>query len=188
MADPAVQILAVCGSLRRTSRNRALLGVALELAPPSLAIRPHEIGGIPPYDGDVEAQGFPEPVRAFREAIRAADGLLLVTPEYNHSIPGVLKNALDWASRPPDMPFRGKPGGIMGASDGPIGTARCQSHLRQVLFTLGVHTMVHREVLVARVQDKVDGEGRLIDEQTRELVAKYMAAFAGFVGYQRSQG
>lgn len=175
------RILAFCGSLRRRSFNRAILRTAIESAPPSLAFEEFELGEIPPYNGDVEAEGFPPPVDAFREAIRAADGLFVATPEYNHSIPGVLKNALDWASRPPDMPFPGKPAGVIGASNGLIGTARCQAHLRQVFQTLGLHTMVHGEVLVSRAQDQIDDQGRLTNDRTREVIAKYVASYAGWV-------
>jgi chromate reductase len=182
MSAPPYRILTICGSLRRNSRNRAILAAAIELAPPSLAFEAFELHDIPLYNGDVEQEGFPAPVAALRDAIRAADGLLIVTPEYNHSIPGLLKNALDWASRPPEMPFRGKPAGVMGGSNGFIGTARCQAHLRQVLFTLGVRQMVHGEVLVSRAQDKINAEGRLADDKTREVIGRYMADFAQWVG------
>jgi chromate reductase len=185
MSDTPLRILAVCGSLRRASYNRALLRTAIELAPPTLTFIQHEIGDIPLYNGDVEAEGFPPPVVAFREAIRAADGLLFVTPEYNHGIPGVLKNAIDWASRPPDMPFRRKPGGLMGASDGPIGTARCQATLRQTMQTLGIRTMVHGEVLVTFAPQKFTEDLQLTDGDTRKHVARYLASYAQWVARMR---
>lgn len=181
MPESTITILAICGSLRRASYNRALLRVAIEVAPPDVAITPHEIAEIPLYNGDVEDEGFPVPVEGLRDAVRAADGVLFVTPEYNHGIPGVLKNAIDWASRPPSLPFRGKPGGLMGASDGPIGTARCQPLLRQTMQTLGMRTLVHPEVLVTFCKEKFDAEGRLTDETTRKHVAKYVAALAEWV-------
>ena len=174
-------ILALSGSVRQGSFNRSLLRAAIELAPPGLTFSFAEFGTFPIYSGDIEAEGTPADVVAFQEAVRAADALLIVSPEYNHSIPGGLKNAIDWASRGRPLPFRGKLAGVMGASDGMVGTARMQPVLRDVLWTLGVTVYPHPEVLVARMQDKVDPEGRLVDQKTREVVAKYMAGFAAWV-------
>ncbi len=128
-----VRILGIAGSLRRGSFNAATLRVAQELAPAGMTIEHFDIAPIPLYNEDVRQQGFPPPVEDLRARIKAADGLLIVTPEYNYSIPGVLKNAIDWASRPPEQPFDGKPIGIMGASGGALGTARAQSPLAAML-------------------------------------------------------
>ena len=128
----ALQILGFAGSLRRESFNRALLRAAQELAPADLSISVFDLTPIPSYNGDVEAAGDPEPVTAFKGALRQADGLLIATPEYNYSVPGVLKNAIDWASRPSgNSPLRGKPAMLMGATPGSSGTMRAQLALRQ---------------------------------------------------------
>lgn len=135
-----IRVFGISGSLRKGSYNTALLRAAKELAPEGMQIEIYEgLGAIPPYNEDVREQGWPEPVRELRERIAAADALLVVTPEYNYSIPGVLKNAIDWASRPPNPPMAGKPAAIMGASGGNFGTARAQLHLRQIFTFLDVH-------------------------------------------------
>src|SRR5215470_8780267 len=126
-----------------------------------------DLRGIPLYDGDVEAAGFPERVLRFRDRIADADALLIVTPEYNYSMSGVLKNAIDWASRPPDQPFRGKPVAIAGASMGGFGTARAQYHLRQTCVYLDMHPLNTPEVFVSTAHQKVDSAGRLTDEPAR---------------------
>ena len=138
MADaPSVNVLGFAGSLRKGSFNRMLLRAAVELAPPAMTIETIELDSIPLYNGDVEAQGDPEPVAEWKDAIRRADAILVVTPEYNYGIPGVLKNAIDWASRPPGKSvLNGKPAAIMGASPGGFGSVRAQLQLRQVfVFT-----------------------------------------------------
>jgi len=183
-AQPSLplRILGIAGSLRPGSYNRALLRAAQELAPEGMSIVTFDLDAIPPYNADVEAQGFPAPVVTFKKAIAEADALLIATPEYNHSIPGVLKNALDWASRPPGKsPLDGKPAAIMGASTGAIGTARAQQHLRLVCSYVNLLVMNLPEVLVARAQDKIDANGRLTDEATRQFVAKFLQAFAQWV-------
>ena len=134
-----LRILGFAGSLRKESFNRSLVRAAQELAPPNMTIDIFDLAGIPLYNGDVEAEGEPNPVAIFKQAIRAADALLIATPEYNHGVPGVMKNAIDWASRPArQAPMDGKPVGIIGASPGLTGTARGQSQLRQAFeFTGG---------------------------------------------------
>jgi chromate reductase len=170
-------ILGVAGSLRRGSYNRALLRAAQELLPEGMTLELFDLRDIPPYDMDVEQQGLPTPVVAWKEAIRRADALLIATPEHNWSVPGVLKNAIDWASRPPgDNVFQGKPVAIMGASTGLYGTVRAQLHLRQVLASVDAYVLNRPQVLVARAQDKFDAEGRLIDEPTRALVRNLLTA------------
>jgi hypothetical protein len=122
-----IRVFAYCGSLRKGSFNRMALRAAEELAPEGMSFESCDIGDIPLYNEDVRQQGFPAPVEKMRERIRAADAILFVTPEYNYSIPGVLKNAIDWASRPPDQPFAGKPAALMGATPSMLGTARAVS-------------------------------------------------------------
>lgn len=182
MSD-AVRVLGVAGSLRAGSYNRSLLRAAVELAPPGMEIE--TFGGlreIPPFDTGVEAAGDPAPVAAWKEAIRIADGLLFVTPEYNYGIPGLLKNAFDWASRPPGKsPLNRKPAGIMGVSGGNSGTARAQLALRQSFVFTETYGMLRPEVLVPRGAEKFDAEGRLTDERTREAVRKFLAAFSGWI-------
>jgi chromate reductase len=170
-----VRVLGFSGSLRRGSYNTALLRAAAELAPDGMVLETFDLASIPLYNEDIRSEyGFPEAVAAFRERIAAADALLIVTPEYNHSVPGVLKNALDWASRPPDAPLNEKPAAIMGASTGIGGTGRAQEHLRQVLTFMNVYPVNKPEVLVARAPEKFDTAGRLVDGATRQYVAQLL--------------
>lgn len=184
MTDTPFNVLGIAGSLRQGSYNRALLRAAIELAPPQLRITVFEgLREIPLYDGDVDAAGTPAPAQHLKDAIAAADGLLVVTPEYNYSIPGVLKNAIDWASRPADKtPLRDKPTGIIGASMGNFGTVRAQLALRQVFVFTGTPAMLKPEVLVTRAQEKFDAEGVLTDAPTREHLARYLHALADWIG------
>ena len=178
----ALQILGFAGSLRRESFNRALLRAAQELAPTDLSITVFDLTSIPSYNADVEAAGDPEPVAAFKSELGHADGLLIATPEYNYSVPGVLKNAIDWASRPPaNSPLRGKPAMLMGVSAGASGTMRAQLALRQSFVFTQTLAMLQPEVLVARGQEKFDAHGRLTDERTRENLRKALRAFADWV-------
>jgi chromate reductase len=150
-----LRVCGLAGSLRKASYNRALLRAAQELAPPDLEIVTFDrLGELPPYNADVEAQGDPEPVAALKEAIGAAAGLLIVTPEYNFGVPGVLKNAIDWASRPPrNSVLSGKPTAVIGASPGMLGTARAQMSLRQSLVFTNTPVMLQPEILVGRAKD-----------------------------------
>ncbi len=172
----AISVLGFAGSLRKGSYNAAVLRAAVELAPAEMKLETFDLHGIPLYDGDVEAQGLPEPVRRFRERIAAADALLIVTPEYNYSMAGVLKNAIDWASRPPNQPFAGKPVAIAGASMGGFGTARAQYHLRQTCVYLDMIPLNKPEVFVSAAHQKVDAEGRLSDEPSRAAVRALLEA------------
>jgi chromate reductase len=176
-----VSILGIAGSLRRGSFNAATLRVAQELAPARVTIESFDIAPIPLYNEDVFQQGFPAPVEDLRARIKAADGLLIVTPEYNYSIPGVLKNAIDWASRPPDQPFDGKPIGLMGASPGTHGTSRAQYHLRQCFVFLNGLVMNRPEVMIPVAQGKFDANGALTDQTTRDFIAAHLAAFEAWV-------
>lgn len=174
-----IRVLGFAGSLRSGSYNRALLRAAQELAPEGMTIEITGIGDLPFYNRDVEEEGDPEPVQRFKAAIREADAVLIATPEYQHGLPGVLKNALDWASRPPgDSPLQGKVVGMMGASTSMVGTARAHLQLRQTL-TYNQSRMVARpEVLVANAPEKFDEEGRLTDEKAREFIQKHLKALA----------
>lgn len=174
-----IRVLGFAGSLRSGSYNRALLRAAQELVPEGMTIEITGIGDLPFYNRDVEEEGDPEPVQRFKAAIREADAVLIATPEYQHGLPGVLKNALDWASRPPgDSPLQGKVVGMMGASTSMVGTARAHLQLRQTL-TYNQSRMVARpEVLVANAPEKFDEEGRLTDEKTREFIQKHLKALA----------
>jgi chromate reductase len=175
----ALRILGFAGSLRAGSYNRALLRAAQELAPPDMAIEIFDLAPIPLYNADVEAKGDPDGVAAFKQAIRQADGVLMVTPEYNHGVPGVMKNAVDWASRPPrEAPLDRKPIGIIGASPGITGSARGQSQLRQAFEFTNSYAMPQPEVLVFKAHEKFDAEGRLTDEPTRAFLQKYLSALA----------
>jgi chromate reductase len=176
------EIAGFAGSLRRASFNRALLRAAQELAPSNLRIRAHDLDPIPLYNADVEAAGAPPAVVELRSAVRAADGVLIATPEYNHGVPGVLKNTIDWLSRPPrGSSLDGKPAAIMGASPGRTGTARAQSQLREAFVFTNTYALTQPEVLVARAHEKFDSEGRLIDLATREFLTKFLLRFVQWV-------
>ncbi|HWH17381.1 MAG TPA: NAD(P)H-dependent oxidoreductase [Allosphingosinicella sp.] len=180
MAD-TLRILGIAGSLRRDSYNKALLRAAKELAPADMGIEIFDLAGVPLYNGDVEAEGDPEAVAAMKEAIREADGVLLATPEYNHGVPAVMKNAVDWASRPPrQAALNGKPVAIMGASPGITGTARGQSQLRQAFEFTNSFCMPQPELLLFKAHEKFDSEGRLTDEVTRRFLGQFLAAFAAW--------
>jgi chromate reductase len=179
MSEPLV-FLGISGSLRKGSFNTALLRAAIELAPPDVTIETADISPFPPYNEDVHQAGMPAPVTAFRAAIKRADALLFVTPEYNYSVPGVLKNAIDWASRPPDQPFAGKPMAVMGASGGPGGTMRAQYHLRQIGVFLDMHPINKPEVFVRGAGQMFDASGKLTDQATRDLVGKLLVALAAW--------
>jgi len=179
MSNPvSIHVLGFSGSLRKGSYNTALLAAAADFLPGGMTLETFDLSPIPLYNEDVRAAGYPGPVRAFRERIAAADAILIATPEYNFSMPGVLKNALDWASRPPDPPLSGKPVAIMGASTGNFGTVRSQLHLRQVCVYTNMLPVNKPEVLVSRAQEKFDAEGRLTDETTRGFVRDLLAALA----------
>ena len=176
-----IRIAGISGSLRKGSYNAALLRAAVELAPPGVHVETLGIRDVPPYDDDVRAAGLPPSVAALREAIARADGVLIVTPEYNYSIPGQLKNAIDWASRPPQQPFAGKALALMGASGALGGTIRAQLHLRQVAIFLDMHPLNKPEVFVRNAASVFDAEGRLVDEPTRTTVRQAMEALDRWV-------
>lgn len=191
MGNDHFRILGIPGSLRRASYNRGLLRAARELAPRDVEIELMDLADIPLFNADVEASGDPEPVREFKERIRSANALLIATPEYNYSIPGVLKNAIDWASRPPaDSVLRHKPIALMGASTGRFGTARAQLALRQVFVFTDSFLLVKPELMVSGAAQLFDAEGNLRDEETRRRIRGLIEAlmdWAARVEPQRDQ-
>lgn len=167
-------LLGFAGSLRDGSYNRALLDTAAELTPSGVTMETFDLDPIPFYDADVEAQGDPEPVAELKRRIDDADGVFITTPEYQHGIPGVLKNALDWASRPPGQsPLKSKPVAIAGASPSPVGTARAQLQLRRTLLYLDADIVAKPEVLVASAPDRFK-DGRLVDEAGRKFLGELL--------------
>jgi chromate reductase, NAD(P)H dehydrogenase (quinone) len=178
-------IIGISGSVRRASFNAALLRAAIEAAPSTVAIETASIESIPLYNGDEEAaNGIPQPVRALKERIAIADGLLLVTPEYNNSIPGVLKNAIDWLSRPAsDIPrvFGGRAVAMMGATPGRGGTTLAQAAWLPVVRVLGMRPWFGRTLYVANAGGAFDKDGKLLDEQVRKQLTAFTAGFAEFV-------
>lgn len=175
-----LRVLGLSGSLRRGSYNTALLKAAAELAPERMTVEIADLSGIPLYNDDMYQQGFPAAVEKLRERIRAADALLIATPEYNYSVSGVLKNAIDWVSRPPEQPFDGKPVAILGASMGALGTARAQYHLRQTLVFLNAHPLNRPEVFVGSAAQKFTSDGRLADPVARELIGQLLEKLAAW--------
>jgi chromate reductase len=174
-----IKVLGISGSLRRGSYNSAALRAAQALAPEGMRIEIAEIGSFPLYNDDERvAHGYPPAVATFRRQIAESDALLFVTPEYNYSVPGVLKNAIDWGSRPPDQPFNGKPVAIMGAATGMIGSARAQYHLRQMLVFLNAFPLNKPEVMISMAASKFDAEGNLTDEATRGFIRQLLEALA----------
>ncbi len=177
-----IALLGLVGSLRKASLNRALLRAVGELLPAHVSLTTWDrLGEIPPYDGDVEAKGMPEPVVSLGAAIKAADALVIATPEYNYSIPGQLKNAIDWVSRGQPAPIRGKVLGIVGASMGMSGTMRAQYHLRQCCVFLDMKPMNQPEILLPRAQERFDAEGKLTDGGTRKLLEAFGVSLAAWV-------
>ena len=180
-------IAGISGSLRKGSLNAALLEACAAAAPENITLSIGTIKGIPLYDGDVEmADGIPPAVVALKTIVASADGLLIVTPEYNNSIPGVLKNAIDWMSRGGDMKavFGGKPVAIAGASPGGFGTILSQNAWLPVIKALGATPWNGGRLLVSRANTRFDAEGKLMDEKTQAEIAAFMADFGTFVAHQ----
>lgn len=178
--EKQIKILSFAGSLRKGSYNKALVRAAVELAPENVAMEVFDLEGIPPYNQDLENTP-PEKVTEFKEKIKSADALLIATPEYNYSVSGVLKNAIDWASRPKTgNPLEGKPVAIMSASIGRLGGARAQYHLRQSFIFLNMHPVNQPEVMLPSAADNVDANGRLTNEQTRELIRQLLEALVAW--------
>ena len=175
-----ISILGFAGSLRKGSYNKALLRAALELLPEDAELEIFDLEGIPPYNQDLD-NNLPPRVREFKEKIRTADAILVATPEYNYSMAGVLKNAIDWASRPPgDNSFEGKPAAIISASIGMLAGARAQYHLRQTFVFLDVHPINRPEVMVPFAADKIDANGKVTDEKTRQKIKESLKSLVAW--------
>ena len=173
MSKP-VRVLGIAGSLRRKSYNRAALRAATQLVPDGATIDIFELDGIPGFNQD-EEQNPPVKVVDLKRRIREADAILIVTPEYNYSVPGLLKNAIDWASRPyGDSAWNGKPAAIMGASIGAIGTARAQYHLRQMFVFLNMYPINLPEVMIGNASERFDANGNLTDDATKEFIRQLL--------------
>ncbi|MBY6186899.1 NAD(P)H-dependent oxidoreductase [Marinobacter hydrocarbonoclasticus] len=176
-----ISVLALCGSLRKASLNRQLMMCALDLAPRQVEFRLGDISALPLYNADVEAQGFPQAAINLHQKLRASDAVLIVTPEYNYSIPAPLKNAIDWLSRFDPQGFDNKPVAIMGASPGRLGTARCQYHLRQVMVSLNAWVMNQPEIMVRDAHLAFDADGKLTDPQLQKRVQQLLASLVSMV-------
>ena len=170
-----IAVLGICGSLRKGSYNMATLRTAIALKPPNMTVTVADISQIPLYNEDVRQQGFPPPVETLRRQIAEADALLFACPEYNYSMTGVLKNAIDWASRPPDQPFAGKPCAIIGAAAGMAGSARAQYDLRRSCVFVDLRPLNKPEVLIGQAQNKFDADGNLTDEAAKGFIGDLMA-------------
>jgi chromate reductase len=183
MTQSPLQCVTLLGSLRHASYNAAIARALPALAPEGLAVTSlGSIGDLPLYNADLQAQGMPPAVLAMAEAIAKADGVIIVTPEYNYSIPGGLKNAIDWISRLPSQPLAGKPVAIQSASPGALGGARAQYHLRQTLVFLDAIVLNKPEVMVSHVASKVDATTlELTDQPTRDFITTQLTAFATFI-------
>ena len=186
MSKPVI-ILGFAGSLRKDSYNKALLRAATKLAPKGTRLEIFDLEGIPLFNQDLEGR-MPEKVKEFKAKIMGADALLIATPEHNYSVPGVLKNAIDWASRPPgDNSFEGKPVAIMSASPGILGGARAQYHLRQVLVSLNMHAINRPEVIVASADEKIDENGNLTDEKTKKKIERLLESLVAWTKLLKSK-
>jgi chromate reductase len=171
----ALHILGISGSLRKASFNTAALRVAGELLPPDCTFEIAKIDDLPFYNEDLRVNGsFPAPVERLREQIAKADALLFAVPEYNYSLPGVLKNAIDWASRAPNQPFDWKPFGIVGAATGVLGTVRAQMALRHMMIGLNAYPVNVPQVMIAGAAQKFDAEGKLTDQASRDLISQHL--------------
>lgn len=179
--------LGIAGSLRKQSFNRAALRAAQQIAPPDTRVEIFELAGIPPFNQDEENHP-PEEVTQLKQRIRAADAVLIVTPEYNYSVPGVLKNAIDWASRPyGDSAWEGKPVAVMGASIGSLGSGRAQYHLRQSFVFLNMYPLNRPEVMIANAASRFDQQGNLTDKDTRDHIRKLLEALAEWTRHHQKR-
>jgi len=185
VSTPRLRIAGLCGSLRAESLNRKALKLAASMMSAGTEVDVLDIRDVPMFDGDVLAAGVPESVRALAQRVRDADGVLIATPEYNFSIPGVLKNALDWLSRGDNQPFNGKPVAILSASPGPLGGARVQYDLRKVLLFLNASVLVKPEVFIGGAASKFSASGECTDEATGTFVQQQMDAFTAWIAATR---
>jgi chromate reductase, NAD(P)H dehydrogenase (quinone) len=184
MSDKALNVISICGSLRKGSYNRMVMNLLPGYAPANLKItEAPPFADFPLYNADVQnSSGFPEPVQKLAEAVRAADGVIFVSPEYNFSIPGGLKNAIDWVSRVPNQPFVGKPVTMLSATGGMLGGGRMQYDLRRCMIFLDAMTMNKPEIFIGNAPARIDDKtGQIKDEQTVAFIKQQMAAFAKFI-------
>lgn len=182
MSQSTLSVLAIAGSLRKASFNRMALEVAKGLAPDGMSITIFEgLGDIPLYNEDLRGGDDPAAAVALADAVRAADAVLIATPEYNYSIPGALKNAIDWASRAPEQPFKDKPLAIMGAAMGALGTARAQYHLRQCFVFLEANVLNRPEVFIGGAHTKFDENGALNDDVAKDLITQQLVALKAWI-------
>lgn len=180
-----MKILGISGSLRAQSFNTALLRAAAKLLPAHVSFELAHIGDMPLYEDDLRQEGYPAPVQRLREQVRDADAIWIATPEYNFSYSGVLKNAIDWVSRPPEQPFLGKPVALMGATTGMLGTARAQYHLRQVFVFLNSYVLNTPEVFVGLAKSKFNEQLELVDEASLKVLAQHAEAFVKWIEKMR---
>lgn len=181
-----MKLLVICGSLRSGSFNRAICNTLPELAPDGCSVElSPDFGDLPIYNADDQnTQGFPTRVTKIADGIRAADGIVIVSPEYNFSVPGGLKNALDWISRLPEQPFRNKPVALQSAAAGMLGGARMQYHLRQIMVFLEARVFTKPEVFVSFAKSKVDESGeKIADAATRDMIRAQLSAFSATIGH-----
>jgi len=184
MADKAIAVITICGSLRKGSYNRIVMEALPKLAPAGMNIAESPpISEFPLYNADVQnSTGFPAPAQKLADAIRAADGVIFNSPEYNYSIPGVLKNAIDWVSRMPNQPFAGKSIALQSASQGALGGGRMQYDLRRCMVFLDAYTLNKPEIFIANAAQRIDEKTRqIVDETTKDLLKQQLAAFAKFI-------
>ena len=174
-------VVGLCGSLRRASSNLAALTAAGHLMPQGMALKVQAFSEIPIFNADEQAQPWPEQVVALGQAIARADAVLIASPEYNFSVPGGLKNALDWLSRMPLQPFKGKPVAIFGVAPGPVGTARMQYELRRILQCMEAQVLLKPEVFIGQAQAKFDAQGQLVDETTLRFITDQMMALRNLI-------
>ncbi len=177
MSDPKIKLVAFCGSLRKASFNRLALRAFIDRVPQGTSVETIEIGDWPLYNADIQAQGFPDKVQAAQQKMLAADGVVFASPEYNYSVSGVLKNAIDWLSRTTPQPFAAKPMAVFGASGGPLGTARSQYHLRQMMISLDGRFVNKPEVMIGAAHTKFV-DGKFTDEVGAKLLADLGASLA----------
>ena len=184
MAEPTLNVVSICGSLRKGSYNRIVMSALPGLAPEGMQIREAPpYSDFPLYNADIQnSTGFPAPVNTLADAVRAADGVIFVTAEYNFGIPGPLKNAIDWVSRLKDQPFVGKPIALQSASPGPVGGARVQYDLRRTMVFLDALTLNKPEIFIGNCATRIDDKtGEIKDAQTKDLIKQQLAAFAKFI-------
>ncbi len=181
MADKTLQVLGISGSLRKASYNTAALRACAELMPDGMNLTIATIGDLPMYNQDIFDAGIPAAVRRFEAELRAADGVLIATPEYNFSVPPVLKNAIDWVSKLPKQPWQDKPAALFSASQGPMGGARVQYDLRKILGQLWCHILPKPEVFIGAAQTKIDAQGKITDEATRKFLVDLLAGLKTWI-------